>query len=93
MKLDSHAGQASVTLQLDLGQQVSPSQHVRTTARDRRRQRRADARISTETGNVKNTLEKDVDIKEVEAVKGSAAAVEIIVGNAVEKTAEDAETD
>ena len=93
MKLDSHARQASITFQLDLGQQVSPSQHVRTTARDRRRQRRADARISTEAGNVKNTLEKDVDIKEVEAVKGSAAAVEIIVGNAVEKTAEDAETD
>ena len=51
-----------------------------------------------EIGNVKNTLEKDVDIKqttadteEVEAVIGSAAALEIIAGNAVDKT-EDAET-
>ena len=48
---------------------------------------------------MKNTLEKDVDIKEttadteeVEAVKGSAAALEIIAGNVVYKTAEDAET-
>ena len=42
LKLDSQAGQASVTLHLDLGQAVPP-QHVQN-ARERRRQRRADAR-------------------------------------------------
>ena len=93
LKLDSQAGQASVTLQLDLGQQVPPSQHVRTTARNCRRQRRADARSATETGSVKDEDSKETtaDTEEVEAFKGTDAAVEIIAGNVVEKTTKDEE--
>ena len=56
LKLDSQAGQASVTLHLDLGQSVPPQfQHVQSTARDRRCQRRADARNASKTVNVTNT--------------------------------------
>ena len=50
LKLDSEAGKASVTLKLDLGHPVPPQfiqpghLHGRGNARDRRRQRRADAR-------------------------------------------------
>ena len=98
-KLDSQAGQASVTLHLDLGQSVpSQFQHVRSTARDRRRQRRADARNASENANMKNTLEKDEEIQEinadtekVEAYRENAVAVEKTDGLVVEKSAEDAE--
>ena len=72
---------------------------IRSTARDRRCQRRVDARNDSETANLKNTPEKDEDIKEinadtekVEAYKETVAAVKITDGIVVEKTAEDAET-
>ena len=59
LKLDSQAGQASVTLHLDLGQAVPP-QHVQN-ARERRRQRRADARQANaaETANMGANIGKE----------------------------------
>merc|ERR1711892_1221826 len=63
LKLDSLAGQASVTLHLDLGQAVPP-QHVQN-ARERRRQRRADARQANaaEAANIGAILETENALK------------------------------
>ena len=63
------AGKASVTLQLDLGHSVPHQQHVHTTARDRRRLRRADARKvnASETEEATKTIGSDKDNKEQNA--------------------------
>jgi hypothetical protein len=76
------AGKASVTLQLDLGHSVPHQQHVHTTARDRRRLRRADARKvnaseteeATKTiGSDKEKKELNADAEKVDAFKGTVA--------------------
>ena len=46
LKLESRAGQASVNLQLDLGNQLPHHPLVQDSARDRRRQKRAEQRKS-----------------------------------------------
>ena len=97
LKLDSKAGQASVTLHLDLGQAVPP-QHVQN-ARDRRRQRRADARKSNaaEAANIMGAnLVKESDLK-VGATGKAVTNDEIVIHvdkaftNDVEMSAENAE--
>ena len=63
LKFDSQAGEASVTLHLDLGQAVPP-QHVPTNTRERHRQRRADARKTTEEAVIEETnLVKEDELK------------------------------
>ena len=88
LKLDSQAGQASVTLQLDLGQPVPPQHlqtphpYVQTTAQDRRRQRRADVREATaaEAKNVNaveaSTKKHNAEIQDVVAAEEAVATEE-----------------
>ena len=63
LKLDSQAGKASVTLQLDLGHPVPPQHpHMQTNSRDRRRYRRADIRKA----GVEEAENRNVNLEQIE---------------------------
>ena len=83
LKLDSKAGEASVTLHVDLGQVVPLSPpHVPLNARDRRRQRRANAHRtipSEATVNVSETVTNDIE----NAADTEKVEVDVVLENAV----------